>query len=42
MHFIHNTVIFTIATIILKTVIALGLALLLTPGHQAACPTSTA
>ena len=32
LHFIENTVIFTVATIVLKTVIALGLALLLTKG----------
>jgi raffinose/stachyose/melibiose transport system permease protein len=32
LHFIRNTVIFTVATIVLKTVIALGLALLLTWG----------
>jgi raffinose/stachyose/melibiose transport system permease protein len=32
MHFVRNTVIFTIATILLKTVIALGLAVLLTNG----------
>ena len=32
LHFIRNTVIFTVATIVLKTVIALGLALLLTRG----------
>lgn len=34
LHYIQNTVIFTIATIILKTVIALALALLLTKGIQ--------
>lgn len=34
LHYIQNTVIFTIATIILKTIIALGLALLLTKGIQ--------
>jgi raffinose/stachyose/melibiose transport system permease protein len=32
LHFIRNTVIFTVATIVLKTVIALGLAVLLTWG----------
>jgi len=32
LHFIKNTVVFTIATIVLKTVIALGLAVLLTRG----------
>jgi raffinose/stachyose/melibiose transport system permease protein len=32
LHFIQNTVVFTVATIALKTVIALGLALLLTKG----------
>jgi len=32
MHFVRNTIIFTVATILLKTVIALGLALLLTNG----------
>lgn len=32
LHFIENTVIFTVATILLKTVIALGLAVLLTRG----------
>jgi raffinose/stachyose/melibiose transport system permease protein len=32
LHYIANTVIFTVATIVLKTVIALGLALLLTRG----------
>ncbi len=32
LHFIQNTVVFTVATILLKTVIALGLALLLTRG----------
>lgn len=31
-HFIQNTVVFTVATIVLKTIIALGLALLLTEG----------
>ncbi len=35
LHFIQNTVIFTVATIFLKTVIALGLALLLTNGISA-------
>jgi raffinose/stachyose/melibiose transport system permease protein len=35
-HFIQNTLIFTVATIILKTVIALTLALLLTKGIQRA------
>ncbi len=32
LHFIRNTVIFTVATIVLKTAIALGLAVLLTRG----------
>ena len=32
MHFVRNTIIFTIATILLKTAIALGLAVLLTNG----------